>query len=214
MRVKVCGITNLADALAAARLGADCVGFIRAHSPRQIPLARAAEIIRDLPDRTSGVLVYRDAELAEVVDALTATGCTWVQLHGQEPVEYLAELRRRVPRARIIKTWEVASLAAAAPLRAFLDAAAGAAAAVDVVLLDVPKASLHPGYACLAAVAQSLSPRPPEVWLAGGLTPGNVTAAVVGARFDGVDVASGVELRPGVKDHAALRAFVESAKLL
>ncbi len=214
MRVKVCGMTRLADAQAASGLGADFIGLIRADSPRQVSLARAAEIVRGLPGGTPGVLVYRDAEVAEVADALTATGCTWVQLHGHESVAYVAELRRRVPRVRVIRAWEVDSLAVAAPLRAYLGEAASAGVTVDVVLLDVPKVALHPGYACLAAVAQSLAPRPPQVWLAGRLTPANVAAAVVGGRFDGVDVASGVERRPGVKDQAALRAFVEAAKSL
>ncbi len=214
MRVKVCGITRLADAQAAVRLGADFLGLIRADSVRRVSIARAAEIVRGLPAGTAAVLVYRDGDLEEVASALAATGCTWVQLHGHEPVDYVAALRRRVPHLRIIRAWEVDSLAATTLLRAYLEEAARAGVMVDVVLLDVLKGTPHPGYACLAAVAQGLTPRPPEVWLAGRLTPANLAAAVVAGGYDGVDVASGVERRPGVKDHAALRAFIETAKRL
>lgn len=214
MRIKICGITATADALLAARYGADLVGLILAPSPRRIGLPAAAEIVAALPPATGAVLVFRDAPLDEVLAALDTTGARWVQLHGREPAACLAQLAARRPAVRIIKAWEVLGLDAGASLAAYLASTVAAGRPPDAVLLDAPKGGPHPGYELLGELARQLNARPPEVWCAGGLTPANVATAVAAGRYDGVDVAAGVEVRPGVKDHAAVRQFIAAARRL
>ncbi len=211
MRVKICGITNRDDALAAAELGADFVGLILAPSARQISIVQAADIMRDLPAATKPVLLFRDAPLGEVRAALDATRCDWVQLHGNEPVPYLRTLRDRYPALHLIKAWTI-TVEGGGALGTYLGEAADTGVAIEVVILDAPKGGPHPGYEALGQVATACTQRPPAVFCAGGLTADNVAAAVAQGEYDGVDVASGVEREPGVKDHAAVRAFIEAAR--
>lgn len=212
MRVKICGITNLDDALTAARCGADFVGLILAPSPRRVSVEQARVIAAALPPAVQPVLVGRNAPLAETLAALEAVGRAWVQLHGDEPVEYVADLLRQRPQTPVVKAWTVTSADSANELAAYLQQARAAGVRLEAVLLDTPKNEPHPRYDRMAEVAARCADRPPEVWLAGRLTPDNVATAVVGGRFDAVDVASGVELRPGVKSHAAIERFVSVAK--
>ena len=214
MRVKICGITNVDDARAAARAGADFIGLIRAPSVRQVSVERVRQIIAVLPTTTQPVLLFRDAPVEDVLAALEDTGCTWVQLHGREPVSYLHELLTRRPPTRLIRAWEVAGARAGAELTEYLRQAGERAVSIDMVILDAPKGGPHPGYDCLGDVSRQMPESPPEIWCAGGLTPANLTAAVAGGRYAGVDVASGIEARPGQKDHTALRQFIATAKRL
>ena len=212
MHVKICGITSLEDALAAARHGADFVGLIRAPSVRRVALDVARQVVRSLPSTTRAVLVFRDAPLDEVVAALAAADCAWVQLHGCETPAYVGELQRQRPGVRIIKAWEISSSHDGAELCGYLRTAADAGVHVDVVLLDVPKGGPHPGMECLGEVSRRLDARPPAVWCAGGLGPASVAATLAAGRYDGADVAGGVEIRPGVKDHDLIRQFVAAAR--
>ena len=86
--------------------------------------------------------------------------------------------------------------------------------AIDVVLLDAPKGGPHPGYERLGDISHRLRNRPPAVWCAGRLTADNLATVVASGRYDGVDVARGVESRPGVKDPAVLQRFLQIAKRL
>ena len=212
MQVKICGITSLEDGSAAARHGADFVGLIRAPSVRRVSLDVARQVVRSLPSTTHAVLVFRDAPLDEVVAALADANCAWVQLHGGETAAYVGELQRQRPGVRIIKAWEISSSHDGAELCGYLRTAADAGVHVDVVLLDVPKGGPHPGHDCLGAVSRAVVERPPEVWCAGGLTPAGVPAALAAGRYDSVDVAGGVETRPGVKDHDLIRQFVAAVR--
>lgn len=209
MRVKICGITNAEDARAVVAAGADCVGLILAASRRQIRPATAAAISATLPATVPAVLVFRDAPLTEVLAAVELTGCTWVQLHGREPVDYLRRLRDARPGLRIIRAWEIAGPADGAALEAYLADAEADRSAPNVVLLDVPKGGPHPGYDVLGDASRRLARRPPEVWCAGSLTPDNLLQALAAGMYDGVDVASGVEAAAGRKDHAAVRRFID-----
>ncbi|MBU0638595.1 MAG: phosphoribosylanthranilate isomerase [Planctomycetes bacterium] len=215
MRVKICGITNQRDANAAARCGADLIGLIRAASPRQVELQVARQIVRDLSDATGSVLLFRDAPLEEVTAELQATAVPWVQLHGRESAEYVLGLARRCPAVRIIKAWEITPQTSLAELLAYVAEVATSGGRLDVVIVDAPKGGPHPGFERMAAIAHAWRGQPlPELWLAGGLTPENLSAAVAAGQYDGVDVASGVESEPGTKDHDAVRRFVELARRL
>jgi phosphoribosylanthranilate isomerase len=212
MRVKICGLTNVDDALATARAGADFAGLILAPSVRQVQLEVAREIVCLLPPPLQPVLVFRDTAVEEVLAAAAATGAYWVQLHGHEPVAYLQALLAQRPDLRIIKAWEVAAPADGDTLLTFIDNSRAAGVCPAVALLDVPKGGPHPGADCLTAVARRVATRPPEVWCAGGLTPATVATVVASGAFDGADVASGVETEPGRKDRAALSAFVRAVR--
>jgi phosphoribosylanthranilate isomerase len=214
VQIKICGITNPGDASEAARCGADYVGLICAPGARHITVDMAKQVMSVLPPPVQPVLLFRAAPLDEVVAALHATGCGWVQLHGHEPVAYLAQLVKRRPNLRVIKAWEVDSPPASDELLAYLHEAARADVTIDVVLLDAPKGGPHPGYERLGDISHRLRNRPPAVWCAGGLNPDNLSTAVASGRYDGVDVARGVESRPGVKDPAVLQRFLQIAKRL
>jgi phosphoribosylanthranilate isomerase len=209
VQVKICGITNLEDALAAMEAGADLAGFVfYPPSPRHVTPERAGEIIaalrrsetgtvREAPLRTVGVFV--DEELARVWEAIENCDLDYAQLHGGEPPEYVAALGERA-----IKALRVRSAADVERLGAYRAAA---------YLLD----AYHPtkpggtGQAWdwgLAMAAKRYGP----VILAGGLTHHNVAEAVRRVQPYGVDVSSGVESAPGRKDAAKVQRFVAAAK--
>jgi len=206
MRIKMCGVTNPSDAVLVSRCGADFVGLILATSPRQVTVEVAREVVRALPPDSQPVLVFRDAPAEVVRDAVNATGCRWIQLHGRETLADIETLRRRCPHVRIMKGWEVGTGDAEGDLMAYLAPVAGGL--IDVVILDAPKAGPHPGYERLGELSRQLRARPPEVWCAGGLTAGNVAAALAAGCYDGVDVAGGVEVSPGHKDETLVRRFI------
>jgi phosphoribosylanthranilate isomerase len=209
MQVKICGMTRVADALAAAQFGADFVGLVLAASPRRVTTAFAADVVRELPASTHPVLVFCDAPLHEVVAAVTATRCEWIQLHGHESPAYLCDLADRLPDLHIIRTLEVRGADEWAAVEDLWQPRAVVQPRIDVILLDMAKGGPHVGHDRFTAVARQCACRPPWVWLAGGLNPENVAQAVANGPFDGVDVARGVELQPGVKDHGAMRRFIE-----
>jgi len=197
VRAKICGITNLEDALLAAELGAHALGFIfYPKSPRAVRPEVARDIIRQLPPFvvTVGVFVDEDAEL--VRDMATTVGLDWLQLHGRESPDYCRSLGRRVIKAFRIKDESSLSLLPeyAGAVQAFL---------LDAYLPDVPGGTGDSFDWDLARRAQEFGP----IILAGGLTAENVAAAIRAARPQAVDVASGVEAAPGRKDPEKLIAF-------
>lgn len=205
-RVKICGITAWDDARLSVDLGASALGFnFYPHSPRAIAPAAAWDIIRRLPPFVEAVGVFVDWP-ALVVDALArALRLQAVQLHGGESPAEVAELARR---HKVIKALRVRRGFRPASLRRFPHA--------DGFLLDGFAEGLHGGTGRtldwnLARQARRYG----RIILAGGLTPENVAEAIRTARPYAVDVASGVEARPGRKDPARLRglfAAVESAR--
>ena len=222
MHVKICGITNLPDALLAAQAGADFIGLIRAPSKRSVTADVAREIIDELRDApTRPVLLYRDAPLEELVAACRDCRAAWVQLHGHESVDYLACLSAALPHVRIIKAWEITPSDAGDALIAYLRSAGAAGVGIAALILDAPKAGPPPGYDRLAAVSRRCdeawsdagSDRP-ELWCAGGLTSETLAGAVANGTYEGVDVARGVERSAGRKDRAAVRRFIEIGKSL
>jgi phosphoribosylanthranilate isomerase len=201
VNVKICGITRLEDALAAVRLGADALGFnFWPRSKRYLAPAAAREIVRRLPPLVTTVGVFVDPSREEVLGAVEASGVEVAQLHGDEPPALCAEL----PLA-VVKAIRVRDAAALEALRAYQ---------VAGFLLDSDSSGYGGSGAtfdwALAAAAVAAAERP--VILAGGLGPDNVAEAVRTVRPYGVDVASGVESAPGLKDEQLMRRFIEAAK--
>jgi phosphoribosylanthranilate isomerase len=195
--VKICGTTNEDDALLAAALGADAVGFILSASARRVSTAIAREIVRRLPPEILTVGVFRDERRERVVAAANTAGLRAVQLHGRETPEECRWIRQRVPLT-------IRAFPAGAPgLDHIEDYGA------DLTLID----SAVPGSGQVFdwAVLEGARPGRPFI-LAGGLTPANVAEAVATVRPWGVDVATGVETVPGRKDPAKVRAFIHAAR--
>jgi phosphoribosylanthranilate isomerase len=199
-RVKVCGITDLGDALAALEAGADMLGFnFYARSPRYVTPAAARKIIERLPDGVSCVGVFvNEPTPAEVERIARAAGLGAVQLHGDETPEYCQSLR---------------DLTTIKALRVGTDYTPESAAAyeTDAILLDAYVAGERggTGHTFDWTLATLTRERVPKLFLAGGLNPDNVAQAVAAVRPYAVDVCSGVESSPGRKSPELMRRFVE-----
>ncbi len=211
-RIKICGITTVVDALAAAQAGADAVGlnFFPA-SKRFVAPERAREIAEALPPRVAKVGVFVNAHEGDIRQAFASLGLDAVQLHGDEPPEFLAKLAD-LPLLRAFRL----DARGFPPVDAYLAACAGLGALPRRILLDAHVPGRYGGtgatldWGTLGREAPSAT-RPPVV-LAGGLTPANVGTAIRLARPAAVDTAGGVEYAPGKKDHAMLAAFVAAAR--
>jgi phosphoribosylanthranilate isomerase len=202
IRIKICGITNLDDALLAADLGADALGFIfYPPSQRAIGADAARAIIAQLPPFVTTVGVFVDEDAATVKELAGAVGLDWLQLHGQETPEYCRSLG-----CRAIKGFRIRDENSLADLAAYRGA-------VQALLLDTYKKGQVGGTGEtfnweLAKEAKQYGP----IILAGGLTPENVTQAIAAVQPQAVDVASGVEAAPGKKDPEKLKAFFAAIK--
>lgn len=204
IRVKVCGITNLEDALVAALAGADALGFnFWPRSPRYIAPRAAADIIAQLPPLVTSVAVVVDEPPAQVARLARRSGVRAVQLHGQESPQDVAALA--ADGFAVLKAVRVGRDFRPQQLRSYVG--------VDAFLLDTEVKGRRGGtgksFDWKKARAAN---RYGRVLLAGGLTVENVGEAVAQARPYGVDVCSGVERRPGNKDHDLLREFIRRAK--
>lgn len=202
VRVKICGITTVEDALAAVDAGADALGFMfYPPSPRYVPPETAREIIRVLPPFVSRVGVFVDATAERVLEVARTAALDTVQLHGKESVDFC----RQMGLLRVIKAFRMNGPNALDQLAAYNGMP---------WLLDSYVAGRFGGtgqtfnwdLACEAVR------RGGYVILAGGLTPENVSRAVAAVHPFAVDVCSGVESSPGRKDIARLRDFVAAAK--
>lgn len=200
VRVKICGITNVEDALGAIEAGADALGFVFVEqSPRCVSPQKAAAIIAKLPPFVQTVGLFVDAESERVNWVADFCGLDLVQLHGDEDPEECAEIRRRVIKAFRIK--DASSLAKLGVYR------------VAGYLLDAWSPDAHGGtgktfdWSLLRDVAQGC-----PIILAGGLDQDNVGQAVEQVRPYAVDVSSGVESSPGKKDVDKMMQFIRTAK--
>jgi phosphoribosylanthranilate isomerase len=201
MRIKICGITNLDDAMAAVDYGTDALGFVFFNqSPRYITYQKAAAIITKLPPciTTVGVFVNEDPE--QIEKSVAITGIDVVQLHGNESPEKIVSSRR------IIKAIRVKSLESLDPLIFFKDW-------VSAFLLDTYTPDIFGGTGQIfnwdiAVEAKQFG----RIILAGGLTPDNIAEAVRWVKPYGIDVSSGVESEKGKKDYKKLKLFIERAR--
>jgi len=207
-RVKICGLTEAAHVEAAAEAGATYMGFVFfPRSPRNLSLPRAAALALQVPMGVAKVALVVDAEDAALDALVQAVPLDMLQLHGHESPARVAEIRARygLPVMKAVGIAEAADLAAIASYEQV----------ADQILVDAkpPKGAALPGGNGLAFDWRLIAGRDwDRPWmLAGGLTPANVAEAVrlTGARQ--VDVSSGVESAPGIKDPAAIAAFIAAA---
>jgi phosphoribosylanthranilate isomerase len=201
VKIKICGITNPLDALAAAEFGADAVGFVfHPPSPRCVSLEDAVRIAQKLPPHIVKVGVFVDADQEIVLRAIAGCGLNLLQFHGNESPDYCVQFALMSMKAFRIK--EAASMQELAkyPTDAWL---------LDSYVVDKLGGTGEKFNWELARDAQRLG-RP--IFLAGGLTPENVADAVRLVRPYAVDVSSGVEATPGKKDLDKVKAFIRAAK--
>lgn len=198
--VKICGITNLDDALFASEAGADALGFVfYKKSPRHIEPEKARDIIKRLPPFVTTVGVFADQTEAEVKDIISVTNIDVVQLHGEEPPEFCEKLGKRV-----IKAIRVRGMENLAEVKTYKACA---------LLLDTYDKNLKGGTGRIfnweiAKEARIFN----KIIIAGGLTPENVADAIKVAQPYAVDVSSGVEKEKGIKDHQKIKAFIDRVK--
>jgi len=196
--IKICGITRLGDAEHAVRAGATALGFVFwRKSPRRIGVAQAAAIIAALPDGVATVGVFVNERAARVRDVIRTTGIKVVQLHGDEPPEDF-DLERPIVKSVTLDAMADAVRRWPSSTTWLLDAADPVRRGGTGVQIDWERAHA--------------AARHHKVVLAGGLTPANVEAAIRAVQPFGVDVSSGVEASPGIKDGEKVASFVTNAR--
>ena len=211
MRVKICGMRRVEDALAAVDAGADAVGCLVGldyATPDRVDPPTARTIFAALPPFVARVLVTHRTGLAEVTALMRESGATVVQLHGDFPLVAISALREALPYAAIVKSVHVEG-------DDTLAAALAAARSADAILLDTIARGRIGGTGkthdwSISARIRAASEKP--VILAGGLSPKNVAEAIAKVRPFAVDVNSGTRGADGWKDHAKIRAFITAAR--
>lgn len=201
--VKICGITNLDDALAAVDAGADALGFnFYKLSPRYVTSQTTREIIAQLPKQTLTVGVFvNEPSPQSVEDLANEAGVTAIQLHGDESPAYCRRLSNR---------YVIKALAAAPDF----DTQRAAEYDVDAILLDTKDDALRGGTGRVFdwSIAQQVRRTVPKLFLAGGLGLQNIEEAIISVDPYGVDACSALEETPGKKNHERMRAFVKTIR--
>jgi len=200
VKVKICGITNLDDALLAVDAGADALGFVFfGPSPRNISLEQAEAIIRRLPPFIQTVGLFVNESLPTINETADACGLDVIQLHGEESPDFCTGVKRRV-----LKALRVRNISSLEPMASYR---------VSAFLLDAWSPTVRGGTGQtfnwdIAAAAAGNG----RIVLAGGLTTGNIADAIRQVHPYGVDVSSGVEVTPGKKDAVKIHEFIKRAK--
>jgi phosphoribosylanthranilate isomerase len=210
VRVKICGITREEDLAIAVAAGADAVGFLVGvpSSPRNLTLERAERLLRQVPIFVDSVVVTAPQNINDLVEICERLKPTAIQIHGKKYLE-ASEIREKIKDIHLIKTIYVKT-------SSLNEATIEDSKIFDAILLDSFTKNQLGGtgrvhdWTLSRQIKEAVAPTP--VILAGGLKPENVKEAVLKVQPYAVDVASGVELRPGIKDPEKVRAFVENAK--
>ena len=210
VKVKICGITNLADARRAIESGADLLGFnFVATSPRYVTPAKARRMLKKLPGNISAVGVFENESEEAMLEIARSVGLDQLQLHGDETPAMVARLARNGRRLRVIKS----VIKALRVKKTFRAASLDAYKRADAILLDAYSRKARGGTGkTFDWQAARRAKGHGRIILAGGLTPENVGEAIRIARPYAVDVCSGVESRPGKKDARRMRSLVKAAK--
>lgn len=195
MRVKICGITNVSQALAIANLGVDSLGFICvASSPRYVSIAQIKQIVKAINTKINTIGVFVNSDTKEIQKVVLETGLTGVQLHGEETPQFCQNLRKLLAKVEIIKAIRVKNEQSLSDLEIYFDC-------VDTLLLDAYDTKMHGGTGKTVNWDILENFKPPIPWLlAGGLTPENINHAIEQVNPNGIDLSSGVEMSPGNKD--------------
>ena len=199
-RVKICGITNCRDAEDALRFGADAIGFIFTKSPRQISVDNAKRISRAVGPWIATVGVFVNESVQNILRIASECRLSAIQLHGDEPI---SDLRRLRP-YRVIKSFRVAEKADLEKTRGY---------AAEAYLFDTKVSGVYGGTGKSFdwdLLKSDMVPKP--YIISGGLNPGNVKTVVRELSPYGVDVSSGVERSPGLKDPKLVKRFIQNAK--
>jgi phosphoribosylanthranilate isomerase len=217
VRVKICGVTNAADAAAAAAAGADAIGMVfYPNAPRGVGIDRARQIVQSLPPFVESVALFISDDPAHIIETAAAVGVSCVQLYGSFGPADLAAL----PRLRVIKAIKVAADAldaAMAPWRAAVQG--GTVPNLAGFVLDTPNPGVAGGTGIandFAGIAEArrrgvFDGLPPLI-VAGGLRPENVAQVVRATRPWAVDVSSGIEASLGKKSAEKMAAFIDAAR--
>ena len=207
IKVKICGLMNADDALFAASAGADAIGIVNVpESKRYVKLYAAREIFKAMPPFVSRVIVASPTKISEVKE-IERIGAEYIQLHGVEDIMFVKEIREST-RLRLIKQIPVIGKESIAEAEAY-------AGIVDAILLDTKTKDAFGGtgqvhdWKISREIAQRLKK---PVILAGGLNAGNVLDAIGQVVPYAVDVASGVEISPGIKDRKKIEDFIKKVK--
>lgn len=209
VKVKICGITREEDLKAACRLGADMVGFVIdvPYSPRNLSLERAEQLIRLVPAHVKSVLVTVPKSLKQLVKAYRRLKPDIMQLHGDNIGDY-SLLRKTFPETFLVRALAVNPNVTAEALRAI--------PFFDAIHADTYHAGRHGGtgmahdWGLSRRLRDAIYPKP--LILAGGLNPWNVKEALKIVKPYAVDVSTGVELKPGIKDHTLMEMFMRNVK--
>lgn len=210
-RIKFCGMTRAVDATKAAGLGAAHIGVIFAESSRRVDDATARVVFEAAGEQVGHVAVFGSASVDDIADKAARSGADTVQLHGTPNVSTVAKLRQKF-RGEI---WAVVSVAPDSDV--LPREAADLAEVADALMLDARVGGRSGGTGQTLKwdrLSESVAPlrERTKVILAGGLTPENVGAAIQAMRPHIVDVSSGIEIAPGIKDAAKMEAFAEAVR--
>ncbi|MCD6533489.1 MAG: phosphoribosylanthranilate isomerase [Deltaproteobacteria bacterium] len=203
-KIKICGLTRRQDVLSAGELGADLLGFVFAKSPRRISPERMVEISAGLPEGVLKVGVFVDAPLAEIQDVAAFCALDVLQLHGSEDLDYC----RALESYKLLKVFRL-GVGRTLPEDILPE---GSVDFFWATLFDTWLSDMAGGGGKVFDWRQVLPWSGSRFFLAGGLNPENVGAAIEMTRPFGVDVSSGVESSPGIKDLAKMRKFIEAVK--
>lgn len=203
-RVKVCGITSVADALMVSAAGADALGFVfYPKSKRNVSIEQAAEICKLVPPFVATVGLFLDAEAGFVREVLAAMSLSLLQFHGSESPSYCAQFKHPYLKAVGMK-----GIAASGGFKAYADQYSEA----QGFLVDSHAPGAAGGTGETFDWTQVPQDYPKPIILAGGLSPTNVAEAIQMSHVYAVDVSSGVEISPGIKDAAKVQAFIQKAR--
>jgi len=209
MYVKICGITQIHQAVAIAQLGADCLGYICVDaSPRFINCDRVKVITDGLKDyKLDQAGIFLDADIERISKYIYIANLNTIQLHGNESLEFCQQLKLEFPQIKLIKAFRVKDTQTLKQVISYTSD-------VDVVLLDAydPQFAGGTGKIIDWKILQNFNPSC-DWWLAGGLSCKNVEMAIAKLKPDGIDVSSGVEKSPGDKDLELVKELLRLAQL-
>jgi len=213
VRIKICGITNKEDLQAAAAFGADAVGFVVGvkSSPRNLQLSEARKLIKLVPLFVNSVVVTINESLEEIIEMYKHLQPTSIQIHGKKIQSDLKSLKEEIPNLFLIGSVKAAPFSA---IKKSKDISKN----VDAVLIDSYVKGKNGGTGVVhnwdlsLRIKEVIAPTP--LILAGGLKPENVADAIRSVQPYAVDVSSGVEKKPGIKDHKKIFNFIKNVKVI